>query len=339
MQGADAGAPLDPPFHERFRDIDGDLPGLDPWRPLHQACIRLSIQKPMDGAQMRRLAELWNGRRDVEVRLLGYAAEDLEFLGYFSDLEKLNVQVPIIKDIGGLRHVAESLKEFTLASKTARVSLKPVAACTPLESLHIQNHVRDFDALRSIHGLRYLGIPGISLPDLSDLLPFKHLRSLFLGFCKPIDLGLIGRFAELEAVNIVKMNNLRDLAALGLACNLRRIELAWLPHVASLPAFSEFNRLDEFEIEGMKSLCDITSIAAAPAIRYLALWDCKSLTPESFKCLIGHPTLKHLNFGVGRLKDNKAIAAMFPAAMVQTVNYKITPGTYLRRPTPVSARS
>jgi hypothetical protein len=84
----------------------------------------------------------------------------------------------------------------------------------------------------------------------------------------------------------------------------------------------------------MKSLRDITSIAAAPAIRYLALWDCRSLTPASFKCLIGHPTLKHLNFGVGRLRDNKAISAMFPAAMLETVNHKITPGSFLRRPTP-----
>ena len=334
MQVASTEAPSGSPLHERFRDIDIELPGLDRWRPLHPACVRLSIQKPWDDSQMRRLAELWNGRRDVELRLLGYAAEDLEFLRYFPGLEKLNLQTPILKNIGGLRHVAESLKEFTMASTTVRLSLKPVAACTGLETLHLQNQRQDFGALRSLDRLSYLGIPGISLPDLSSLLPFKHLRSLFLGFCKPIDLGLIGHFAELEAFKIVKMNSLHDLSALRLAPNLRRIELAWLPHVATLPAFSEHNRLDEVEIEIMKSLRDITSIAAAPAIRYLALWDCRSLTPASFKCLIGHPTLKHLDFGVGRLKDNKAISAMFPAAMLETVNHKITPGSFLRRPTP-----
>jgi hypothetical protein len=132
MQASTEAPSSDPPFHERFRDIDTELPDLDPWRPLHEACVRLSIQKPKDGVQMRRLAELWNGRRDVEVRLLGFAAEDLEFLRNFSGLERLNVQVPVIKDIDGLQHVAPSLKEFTLASTTARVSLKPVAACTLL---------------------------------------------------------------------------------------------------------------------------------------------------------------------------------------------------------------
>ena len=53
-----------------------------------------------------------------------------------------------------------------------------------------------------------------------------------------------------------------------------------------------------------------------------------------FRILVGHRTLKRLNFGVGRLKDNDTIAAMFPEEMTRTVYSKITPGTYLRRPTP-----
>ena len=159
------------------------------------------------------------------------------------------------------------------------------------------------------------------------------MRSLFLGFCKPIDLSLLGRFAELEALHIIKINNLLDLSALTLARNLRRIELEWLPHVETLPDLSELVLLEEIEIKIMKSLRDISSIAKAPVLRYLALWDCRALTPQSFECLIGHPALKHLAFGIGRLKDNKAIAAMFPEEMQRTVYYRITPGTYLRRPT------
>jgi hypothetical protein len=46
---------------------------------------------------MRRLAGLYRTGGDVEVQLLGVAAEDLEFLRYFSGLERLNVQVPVIK--------------------------------------------------------------------------------------------------------------------------------------------------------------------------------------------------------------------------------------------------
>lgn len=226
------------------------------------------------------------------------------------------------------------MKGFTLVSTTARLSLRPVAGCARLQSLHLQRHVKDFGALRALAHLRYLGLSGISLPDLSALLPFENLRSLFLGFCKPIDLALLGRFAALGALHLIKINGLRDLAALKLGRNLKRIELEWLPHVETLPELSGLAALEELEITSMKSLRDIAAIAMAPALRFLALWDCKALTPQSFACLIGHPSLKGLNFGVGRLKDNKAIAAMFPEEMTRTVNYRIAPGTYLRRPTP-----
>jgi Leucine-rich repeat (LRR) protein len=322
------------PQHERARDVDTDLPGLDPWRPLHEACVCLSMQKPKTDLELRRISELWNGRRDVELQLWGHAVQDFEFLRYFPGLERFNVQVPIIRNIEGLRHVAESLKEFTLASTTVRLSLQPVAACARLESLHLQRQVKDFGALRSLTRLRYLGISGNSLPDLSALLPFEALQSLFLGFCKPIDLGLLGRFTELEALHIIKMNNLRELSALRLGRNLKRIELEWLPHVETVPDLSGLTKLEEVEITTMKSLRDVSSIATAPALRFLGLWDCKSLTPQRFECLLGHPTLKRLNFGAGRLKDNEVIAAMFPEEMTRTVYYTITPGTNLRRPTP-----
>lgn len=322
------------PHQERVRDVDAEPTfGQDPWRPLHPKCDRIHLQKPKADQEMQLVGKLWNGRSDVELRLLGYSAQDFEFLRYFPGLQRLNVQAPTIKNIEGLRHVAGSLKEFTLASTTVRLSLRPVARCAQLSSLHLQRQTKDFTDLRSLTGLRYLGLSGVSLPDLSPLLAFQTLRSLFLGFCKPLNLDLLGHFPELAALQFIKINNLRDLSALRFARNLERIALEWLPHVEMLPDLSELARLEELEITSMKSLRDIASIARAPALRFLGLWDCKSLTPKSFECLIGHPTLRRLNFGVGRLKDNDAISAMFPNEMTQTVYYKINPGTYLRRPT------
>lgn len=322
-------------YADLARNIDNDATlGLDPWRPLPEGCRALCVQTPKTDADMQRLSQLWNGRRDIELRLSGYAAQDFESLRYFPGLERLNVEVPIVRNIDGLRHVADSLKEFALAHTTVRLSLRPAASCTRLQSLHLQRQQKDFGELRALTGLRHLGLSGISLPDLSPLLAFENLRSLFVGFCKPIDLGLLERFTGLEAIHLIKINNLPELTALRLARNLRRIELQWLPHVETLPDLSQLARLEEIEIESMKSLRDISAIARAPALRFLGLWDCKSLTPQSFQCLLGHPTLKSLHFGVGRLKDNDAIAAMFPQDMQRSVSHRITPGTYLRRPTP-----
>jgi len=322
------------PHQERVRNIDTDARlGLDPWRPLHEACTCLCVQTPKTDADMQRLATLWNGRGDIELRLLGYATQEFEFLRHFQGLQRFHVESPTIRNIDGLRHVADTLREFALANTTVRLSLRPVADCARLESLHLQRQKKDFSALRVLGGLRHLGLSGLALPDLSALLPYKNLQSLFLGFCKPLDLDLLGRFAELEALHLLKINNLPDVSALKLGRGLRRIELAWLPHVETLPDLTALSRLEEVEITSMKSLRDIDAIAKAPALRFLALWDCKSLAPPSFKCLLGHPALKRLNFGVGRSKDNEKIAAMFPEEMTRSVSYRITPGSSLRRPT------
>src|SRR5689334_568896 len=56
----------------------------------------------------------------------------------------------------GLRHIADSLKEFTLVHTTVRLSLRPVANCTRLESLYLQRQTKDFAALRALTRLRYL---------------------------------------------------------------------------------------------------------------------------------------------------------------------------------------
>jgi hypothetical protein len=322
-------------YQDSVRDIDAETTlGLDAWRPLPPDCCCISVGKPKSDQDMQQVAALWNGRREVALNLWGYSVQDFECLRHFEGLERLTVQAPIVKNIDGLKHVAGSLKEFSLANTTVRLSLRPVASCAGLKSLHLQRQTKDFGALKSLTSLEHLGISGVSLPDLLTLLPYEHLRSLFLGFCKPLKLDLLGHFKRLEALHLIKINNLHDLSALALGRTLKRIELNWLPHVETLPDLSELTLLEEVEIESMKSLRDVSSIAKAPALRFLGLWACSSLSPESFKCLIGHPTLKRLNYGIGRIKDNEVVERMFPEEMTQPVYAKIMPGTYLQRPTP-----
>src|SRR4051794_36836498 len=88
------------PHQELVRDVDAETTlGLEPWRPLHEACERIHLQKPKTDLELQQVAKLWSNRRDVELRLLGYAAQDFEFLRNFAGL------VPIIRNIEGLRHV------------------------------------------------------------------------------------------------------------------------------------------------------------------------------------------------------------------------------------------
>lgn len=46
---------------------------------------------------------------------------------------------------------------------------------------------------------------------------------------------------------------------------------------------------------------------------------------KRFECLVGHPTLERLNFGIGGVNDNAAVAAMFPEEMTRPVSYRLRP--------------
>jgi hypothetical protein len=60
------------PHQELVRDVDAETtPGLDAWRPLHDACDRIHLQKPKTDLKLQQAAKLWSNRRDVELRLLG----------------------------------------------------------------------------------------------------------------------------------------------------------------------------------------------------------------------------------------------------------------------------
>jgi hypothetical protein len=53
-------------------------------------------------------------------------------------------------------------------------------------------------------------------------------------------------------------------------------------------------------------------VAAAPALRRLAVWDVPQLTPESFRCLLGHPRLTEMHVGIGSRRNNEEVGRMFP---------------------------
>ncbi len=200
-------------------------------------------------------------------------------------------------------------------------------------SLHISGRTRDFEALYALYGLKSLGLNGHSMTDLSPLLPFTQLQSIYLGFCKALDFALIERFTGLQGLHLTKIAQLRSLAGLERASRLMRIELVWLPHIEILPDLSALECLEEVEIEKMAKLTSIDAIIAAPKLRYLALWGCPSLTPESFRCAQKHKTLSRISFDIGSKGANAAVAPMFSKEMQQTVFWKFSKDSPLRRPT------
>jgi hypothetical protein len=114
------------------------------------------------------------------------------------------------------------------------------------------------------------------------------------------DLRII-RVTELAAVDV-----LRDLVG------LERVELSWLRNVERLPNLSRLASLQSITLDTMKGLREIAGVAAAPALQRVAVTACPGLTAESFRCLLGHPTLREIWGYTGRARENTEIKRLFP---------------------------
>src|SRR5205823_6618058 len=128
------------------------------------------------------------------------------------------------------------------------------------------------------------------------------LTEVFVGFCKTRDLWALRDLPKLKDLRIIRITELgavdvlRDLA--GLTC----VELSWLRNVERMPNLSRLVSLQSITLDTMKGLREIAGVAAAPVLQRLAVTACPALTTESFRCFLGHPTLREIWGYTGRAR-------------------------------------
>ena len=79
------------------------------------------------------------------------------------------------------------------------------------------------------------------------------------------------------------------------------------------PVATRFVAIHDARYDERLGLREIAGIAAAPALRRLAVTATPGLTAESFRCLLGHPTLQELWGYTGKARQNAEIKRLFPA--------------------------
>src|SRR6185295_7723968 len=129
-------------------------------------------------AQLQTAAGLIASRPDVELYVYGRATRDLSFLHYFRALKRLNIALYELEDIAGFSHVAGSLEELNFGETKKPFSLCFLKAMPELKRLFLVRHKKDLHAIGDLGKLTSLGLSGITLPDLSVLLPLAALREL-----------------------------------------------------------------------------------------------------------------------------------------------------------------
>jgi hypothetical protein len=284
----------------------------DPLRPLEPECKVVQFGEPLSPILLRQAGRLVAERPDVELYVYGRANPDLDFLKHFPTIRRLHLALYELEDTGGFSHVRDTLESLTFGDTKKKFSLRFLETMPRLEKLFLVGHKTDLACVQALGEMEDLGLSGITLPDLSLLLPLTRLRklSLLLGGTTNLDkLPLLSRLADLFLMRITKLS---DLGMLGDVVGLKTLRLDWMRNVTALPSFARLERLDDVTLDTMKGLTNLSSIAAAPALRRLAITAMPQLTAEDFRCFTGHPRLQELWAGTGRSRVNEAIKRMFP---------------------------
>ena len=293
----------------RRRFLTADQALVDPFRPLEPNCSVIQFDQPLTSHQLQQAGSLIADRPDVELYVYGRASRDLEFLRYFETVRRLHIALYELDDISGFCHLQE-LEELTFGQTKKKLSLHFIEGLPQLRKLFLAGHKKDLHAICQRDGLTSLGLSGITLPDLSLLLPLTRLQKLSILLGGTTNLDLLPRLPRLEDLFLMRITKLFDLGVLADLTGLRTLRLDWMRNVKSLPSLAGLIWLDNVELDTMKGLTDLSPLAAAPALR-LVVAAMPQLKAESFRCFIGHPRLEELWGHTGRSTVNE-IKRMLP---------------------------
>lgn len=283
----------------------------NPFQPLEPECAVVQLDQPLTPAHWQQAGELVAQRPDVLLYVYGRASRDLDFLRYFHSLRRLHVALYELQDIAGLSQVAKGLEELTFGRTRRTFSLHFLRSMSHLGSLFLVHHKKDLAVLSTLTRLTKLGLSGITLPDLSLLLPLAQLQNLSIFLGGTTNLALLPQLAVLQELRLMRITKLSDLGVLGDLLGLTKLRLDWLRNVTALPSLARLVRLEDVALDTMKGLTDLSPVVGAPALRKLSITGMPQLTADSFRCLLGHPHLAELWVHTGQRRVNEEVKRMF----------------------------
>ena len=294
---------------------------------------RLQFSGAASEEEHRRAATWLRGHPDEGLRFYGNydrSVTDMEWLRFYPQLRRLDVDTlrGNVPDLDGLRHLSDDLEALSLVVKSGEHGERLLARCgkltdlalggqrqlpqalaglSTLQKLYIEGPVRGLHPVRGLTALEDLTLRSVTVPDLSDLVPLRRLRSLDIKLGGTKDLGLLPELGPLTYLELWMIRGLDDISAIGGINTLQSLKLESLRRVETLPDFTQLTRLRTVELGNMKGLFDFSPLANAPALDHLWVWDATHLKPEAFEPLVGHPTLRTARIGLGSDRKNTAV--------------------------------
>lgn len=264
-----------------------------------------------------RLADWIRGYPQLSLRVgsggkPGGSIADLEFLRFFPFIRHFGAVTLFhsLQSIEGLRHVSPDIESLDIGATKHRLDLTVLERFTSLKKLELEGQSKGIAAISQLTELEDLTLRSITLPDLSLLLPMTGLRALDIKLGGTRDLRLLPRIGKLQYLEVWMVKGLTDLSAVGRLPHLRYLFLQALRRVEALPDLSMNKELRRIYIRTMKGLRDLRPLATAPALEQLLLIDMRHLQPEDLRPLVGLPSLKGIDIGLGSDRKNRAAEAL-----------------------------
>ncbi|WP_441958631.1 hypothetical protein [Mycolicibacterium houstonense] len=273
-----------------------DLPPVGP--PLETVVVNADYgRRRLRAEEWELLADYMRPHPHLELKVRftnGKKPWDLEFLASFGHLKKLWIEGTSPEAMDGLRHVPQ-LRSLILLDEGKRRSLDVLSQLTDLRRCIVARHSSELDVLATLPNLRSVSLRGVKRDNLNFLGNGRQLGALSLFRGSIDDLSVLPTLPNLKLLNI-GYTKVGDLSPISTCTGLVRLGLDHMP-VGIFPDLSALADLVSVRIDELKGLEDLTPVAAAPNLRYLAV-DSKTLQPEAFAVLANHPTLEYLDAGL-----------------------------------------
>ncbi len=269
------------------------------------------VSGEIEDADARRLREYTRRFRHVSIRigLPGFPAWPctLRFLRHFPDLQELTIRDLGRCDEAELIHLPKSLPTLYLCGSSGRgMSLEFLMRLSKLRRLGLEQLSTDLDVVGRLKSLRELELRSITVRDLGFLLPHKGLRSLEIILGGTNQLDLMPKIGRLQHLALYKIYGLSDVSWLSRVKTLQFVDLQALRRVTSLPSLKPLLVLRRVRLDTMKGLFDLQSVAFAPQLEDLELWDMRHLTPAALQPFVGHPTLRAIDVHIGARRTGRS---------------------------------
>jgi hypothetical protein len=236
------------------------------------------------------------------------SAIGLEHLASMVNLEALSIGISDLKSFDFLNNLPTTLSSlFLTATKSKKLSLKPLSRFTALRELYLEGQQNGIEAMASLQQLEDLTLRSISTPDVEYLAALPRLRTLDIKLGGMRDLSALMGKTSIQYLELWQIRGLHDISFISSLTGLQFLFLQSLPSVIQFPDLSKLTKLRRIYLENLKALVDLNGISGAPALEEFIHVDASNLKPEHYDEILKMPSLKQISVGFGSTKKNQLL--------------------------------